>query len=176
MRSINLGLAAALAFATALAVPANAQEAALALPEGCQLVALFVPDVNVALPNVPLTFRGEGSGVAAISWCNPEGKTSVIGVNPSATAGSRVILATESGRATIGLPTVYTSGDVHNVGCVVIEDGALDFRLYQLAWRDGLPAELDLIDASDEIVGDRATHIAGCMAKATPDILALLKK
>lgn len=164
---------AALAASFALAISASAQEKKL--PDGCKLVTVTRADVSPAKSDIPFTFRGEGSNVAAIQSCNPKGQTGVIGVNASLTDGARVIVRTKSGRATIGLPTVYASGDVHNVSCVV-KDGAMQFKLYQLAWQNGLPAELNVPDASDKIVGDAATHVAGCMAAATPDILAQLKK
>ncbi len=154
------------------ATPAPATQQA-GLPAGCVAVRVSVPNVSAAKPDVPLTFRGEGSGVAALQACNPPGKTGVVGVNPSPTAGARIILRTSGGSGTVGLPSVYVAGDVHNLTCSV-EAGALVPRLYKLDWRDGLPARLELADQT-ALLGDMVRHVAACRAAATPDILAQLK-
>ncbi len=171
MSKLLLSTAAALAIFTALG--AIAQEAAApALPDGCKAVTVSRPDIDPARPDIPLTFRGEGSNVVAVKACNPEGATAVIGVNPSKTAGARVIVRTANGAGIVGLPAIYAAGDVHNITCRV-EEGKMEFALYRLDWRDGLPERLALVAATPE--GDSAIHVAGCLAAATPDILAQLK-
>jgi hypothetical protein len=138
-------------------------------PSGCRYVQITREGVNPEKPDVALTFRGYGSDVDAIDACNQDtARSNVIGVDPSPTAGARVMLRTSNGSGMIALPTAFESGDVHQVTCAM-EGGQVVARLYRTRWQGGLPNQLTLQDESNSLVGGMAIHQKKCEEARLPD-------
>lgn len=152
-----------------------------AVPAGCKWVVVTRPGVNPVHPEIHLTFRGNGASVAAIRFCNPDdlvksGTSQVIGVFSSPTAGARVDIRTRNGVGTVGLPTMFEIGDIHQVVCDV-KEGDVTFNLYEVHWDGGLPDSLTMQDNTGAITGSPEEHKAMCIKKGlTPDLLAQIKK
>lgn len=160
--------AVVLAASTALA---SAQ--AVKLPDGCTLVTVNQP-TNAKRPDTPFTLRGEGADLVSIKLCNPEGATNVISVTPSPTAGARIVVRMKNNAGTVGLPSNYAAGEIHNNYCD-IADGKVTFTLYQFDWSGGLKSSLPLKDHNELIAGKLDFYRRDCETRMPPALRAQLK-
>lgn len=173
MKFHRLALAATLAFGLGTSI-AVAQTPTGKVPDGCTVVTISQPKMNAKRFDTPFVFRGQGADKASIEKCNPDGATNVVAVTGSPIANAVVVVRMKQGPSgTIGLPSNYAEGKVHNVYCD-IDDGKIVFALYQLDWAGGLK-NLSLVDKTSELPGDVETHRKKCQDTMPPALRAQLK-
>ena len=169
--------------APAASAPDSRADITATAPEGCRFVKITRPDIDPSRPKIYLTFRGPGSGAAAISACNPDsvvkpGGSTVFGVVESSTSGTIVSIRTVDGVGIVGLPTMYVSGYAHQVHCIRPTDGKMPvdekfaFNFYRFDWKGGLPDSISLLKA--DMADTEGWAI--CRKAVTPDMRAQLKK